>query len=224
MYNQMLQIAVEIISAVACFILLKFMIKPYTVTREGRYIGLPLGFGFLGVSYALSAIAYSQPNFGYSHLKWIQLLFRAFSFIFLAVAYYFSKKPSKNTRLIWDIIFSGLFVCLAALLLLVFIAPQIPQSSYQTVNDFVRVINIICLSYICIHCIREHTKEPDPISIWILGGYILLDLSQFSYLIFNIYSVDFTFWGSLALRLISFAVFLFATYRSFHMQKEGAKT
>ncbi len=223
MYNQILQIAVEIISAVACFILLKFMIKPYTVTREGRYIGLPLGFGFLGASYALSAIAYAQPNFGESHLKWIQLLFRAFSFIFLAVAYYFSKKPSKNTRLIWDITFSGLFVGLAALLLLVFIAPQVPLSSYKTINVFVRVINIICLSYISIYCTREHTKDPDPILIWVLGGYAFLGLSQFSYLIFNIYSVGFTFWGSLALRLISLAIFLVATYRTFHMQEKGNK-
>jgi hypothetical protein len=217
---QIQRVAIEIISAVACFVLFRFMIKPYTVTREGRYIGLPLGFGFLGASYVISAIAYTQPNFYGKDLMWFQLLARGFSFVFLAVAYYFSKKPSKNTRLIWDITFSGLFVCLTALALLIFIAPQIPITSYQTINISVRVIDIFCLSYICIHCIREHAKEPDPISIWVLCGYALLGISQYAYLIAVVDSSDFPFWGSITLRLMSFAVFLFVTYRTFYSLKK----
>ena len=99
MYDITLRIVVEIISAVACAILLWFMIKPYTVTREGRYIGLPLGFGFLGASYTLSAIAYAQPHFYESDIKWIQLLFRAFAFLFLAVRLLFLKKTKQKHTL-----------------------------------------------------------------------------------------------------------------------------
>ena len=220
MSDIILRIAVEIISAVACAVLLWFMIKPYIVTREGRYIGLPLGFGFLGASYALSAIAYAQPNFYESGIKWIQLLFRAFAFLFLAVAYYFSKKPTKNTRYIWDIIFSGLFVSLAALLLLNFIAPQIPIRSYLTLSSFIRILNLVCLTYIFIHCFREQAKEPDPISIWVLSGYALLGLSQLSYLIVNFYSGVFAFWVSLALRLTSLAVFLISASKTFYLIKK----
>ena len=205
------------------------MIKPYTLTREGRYIGLPLGFGFLGASYALSAIAYAQPNFYDSDLngiKWAQLLFRAFSFVFLAVAYYFSKKPSKNTRYLWDIVFSGLFVCLAALFLLFLVAPQIPLSNYQTLNIFIRVLNIVCLSYIFIHCFREHAKEPEPISIWVITGYAIFGLSQFLYLVLYFYfgaPGSFAFWVSIALRLTSLAIFLYATYQTFYQFGKGSK-
>jgi hypothetical protein len=59
MYDLTIRVVVEIASAILCFILLVFMIKPYRLTREGRYLGLPLGFSFLGVSYFLGAIALS---------------------------------------------------------------------------------------------------------------------------------------------------------------------
>lgn len=220
MYYQIPRITIEIISAVACIILLKFMIKPYTVTREGRYIGLPLGFGFLGASYILSAIAYAQPDFYASGLKWVQLLARAFSFLFLAVAYYFSKKPSKNSRLIWDITFSLLFVCLASLLIVVFIAPEAALGSYESyriVNLFVRVLDIVCLSYIVIHCFRENRKDHDKMSRLILTGYVLLGISQGSYLLYVVYTAyEAAFWVSLTLRLAGLAVFLVMAYYTFY--------
>jgi hypothetical protein len=219
MYYQIPRIIIEIISAVACIILLKFMIKPYSITREGRYIGLPLGFGFLGASYILSAVAYAQPNFYDSDLKWVQLLARAFSFLFLAVAYYFSKKPSKNSRLIWDVTFSFLFVCLGALLIVLFVAPPAVlgnYESYQTVNLFVRALNIVCLSYIVIHCFRENQKEHDKMTVLILSGYVLLGVSQGSYLLYVLYTDYSAFWISLTLRLVGLTVFLVMAYKTFY--------
>ena len=223
MYYEIQRIAIELVSAVACIILLKFMIKPYTLTREGRYIGLPLGFGFLGVSYILSAVAYAQPNFYDSGLKWVQLLARAFSFLFLAVAYYFSKKPSKNSRLIWDITFSLLFVCLGALLIVLFVAPPAVlgnYQSYQTVNLFVRALNIVCVSYIVIHCLRENQKEYDKMTMLILSGYVLLAVSQGSYLLWILYTDYSAFWVSLILRLSGLAVFLIMAYQTFYQYKK----
>jgi hypothetical protein len=219
-YYPLTRTIIEIISAVACFILLWFMIKPYTVTREGRYIGLPLGFGFLGASYVLSAVAYSQPDFTDSAIKWFQLLFRAFSFVFLAFAYYFSKKPSKNTRLIWDVTFSVLIVGLLSLMLLDFIAPQIQLRSYETLSTSVRVLNIVCISYILIHCYREHKREPDTLSTLIMAGYAFLAFNQALCIVWSVY-VDYTaFWGALVLRLIGLAIFLVATFRTFYKYKK----
>jgi hypothetical protein len=223
LYDPILRVAVEVISTIACFFLLRYMIKPYTVTREGRYIGLPLGFGFLGLSYILSAIAYIQPDFVDSHLKWLQLLARAFSFVFLAVGYYFAKKPSKNSRLIWDITFSALIVCLAALILLIFVAPQIPIPSYRTLNLSVRILSIICLSYIVIHCIRENKKETEKEATWVISGYSLLGISQFLILIWIIYNLEIFFWSSLAFRLVGLTFFMFAIFQTFRIWKKRQK-
>jgi len=69
------RIAVEVVSAIICFILVKFMIKPFRLMGEERYLGLPLGFGFLGISYSIAALAYFEPSIfllnycGFSHYR-----------------------------------------------------------------------------------------------------------------------------------------------------------
>ena len=78
------RVIVEVVSAIICFILVRYMIKPYSLTKEGRYLGLPLGFTFLGASYVISALAYTEL-YHFSDFLWIQLLARTFAFVFLAV-------------------------------------------------------------------------------------------------------------------------------------------
>ncbi len=211
------RVTIEIISAVACLILVKFMIKPYQVTREGRYIGLPLGFGFLGASYTISALTYiGLANF---EVIWrFQLILRAFSFVFLAVAYYFSKKPSKNTRYIWNIVLSGLFVILATSVLMTFITPYTPSDNY--LDFFVRIVSLICIAYIFIHCLREKTIAQDPYAKWVLVAYALLGLSQYSIIVWVADFSYFAFWGSLIFRLTSLAVLVAVTYKIFHIPKK----
>ena len=106
----------EALSAAYCSILVRFMAKPYYATRENRYLGLPLGFGFLGVTYVLSSIARFSP-FSVNTLFWVQLLARPFAFLFLAFTYYFSKKLSKKTQILYNIILSVLFIALTALVI-----------------------------------------------------------------------------------------------------------
>jgi len=194
------------------------MIKPYWLTREVRYLGLPLGFGFLGISYAIAAIAYTEL-FYFTELLWIQFLARTFAFVFLAVTYYFSKKTSKNIRLLWNITFSLLIVCLVGLFLLSFIFPQITASSYSASQLYVRVFNIICLSYIAIHTLKSHISKPDPTTIWTPLGFILLAISQYSLLFWYSDNSLAAFTGSLVLRLMALSVFLAVSYRSFHKRK-----
>jgi len=149
------RITVEVVSVIVCFILVRYMIKPYWLTREVRYLGLPLGFGFLGLSYAISAIAYTGLYY-FFELIWIQLLARTFAFVFLAVTYYFSKKTSNKTRILWDLTFSLLIVSLIVLLIVAFIFPQVTSGSYTASQMYVRVFNVICLSYIAINTLRNH--------------------------------------------------------------------
>jgi hypothetical protein len=215
------RVIVEIASVIMCIILVKFMIKPYQFTREARYVGLPLGFSFLGISYALSAIAFTEPDYFFRELLWLQLLTRTFAFVFLSITYYFSKSPSKNSRLLWDITLSFVIVALVALCLLLIIAPQFALRGYTNTQVYVRVFNIICLSYIVIHTLRSHVKEPDPTTIWIPLGFILLAISQYSLLFWLIDASLAAFIGALALRLVALAVFLFVSYLTFHMLRKG---
>ncbi len=146
-----------------------------------------MGFAFLGASYVISALAYTEL-YHFSDFLWTQLLVRTFAFVFLAVTYYFSKKPSKNTRQLWDITLSVLIVCLFALFLVTFIFPQVASDTYIASQVYIRVFIIICLSYIVVHTLRSHIKNPDPTTIWVPMGFILLAISQYS-LLFCIFTI-----------------------------------
>jgi hypothetical protein len=196
------------------------MIKPFWLTREVRYLGLPLGFGFLGISYAIAAIAYTGL-FHFFELLWIQFLARTFAFVFLALTYYFSKKTSKNTRILWDVTFSLLIISLIILFIVAFIFPQTASDNYTASQIYVRVFNVICLSYIAIHTLRSHISKPDPTTIWVPLGFILLAASQYSLLFWYTDNSLAAFTGSLVLRLTALAVFLVVSYSSFHEGKRA---
>jgi hypothetical protein len=218
MYDLTIRIAVEVASAIICFILLIFMIRPYRLTGEARYIGLPLGFTFLGISYVIGATALTGLFSSYLEIAWIPLLVRTFAFSFLVVTYYFSKKPSKNTRLVCDLTLSLLIIAIIASITAVLIFPQLAANSYLPTQGFLRIFDICCLIYISFYTLRSHVRKPDPKTIWIPLGFILLGISQYSLLIWNIDSSNFAFTGALIIRLAGLTVFLLVAYRTFYTQ------
>jgi hypothetical protein len=221
-YDLTTRVVVEVASAILCFILLSFMIKPYKLTREARYLGLPLGFSFLGVSYILGAVALSQIFSSYKEIAWIPLLARTFAFSFILVTYYFSKTSSKNTRLLWDITLSLLVIFLVSSVTAVLIFPQLAASSYVSTQQYFRIFDIICLMYISIRTLRSHIRNPDPTTIWIPFGFILLGISQYSILIWTIDRSNFAFTGGLLIRLAGLVVFLLVSYKSFYSSSKKA--
>ncbi|MCW4048091.1 MAG: hypothetical protein NWE99_11125 [Candidatus Bathyarchaeota archaeon] len=220
-YYEEIRIVIEVVSAVMCFILVRFMIKPYEVTGESRYIGLPLGFGFLGATYVLSAFSIYLPDIFGGNTFYIQLIARTFAFLFIAFTYHFSKKPTKNSRWFWKITLTLLFI----LLIISFLIVDLPNFdnvySYRTADIGFRVINIIIILYICIHTFRSYIEKPSSTTIWIPIGYAFLAVSQYSTLLFAIV-VDlshYTIFGALILRLIFLSIFLFVAIRTFYQKR-----
>jgi hypothetical protein len=213
------RITIEVASAIACFILVRFMIKPFRLTLETRYLGLPLGFGFLGVSYAFSALSYS-PLFDFNNEGLVQLFVRAFAFLFLAVTYYFSKSE-KKPKLLWNTTLGILTAIFVILILLIIISPKFLRSDYQFAQIFVRFFSLICLSYISIHALKSHIEQADPVTLLVPLGYVLLGIGQYSALIWAVDASILALFGGLALRLAGLAVFLFVSYRTFYSSKKG---
>jgi hypothetical protein len=216
-------IVAEVVSAIICFVLLRFMIKPYRTTGEGRYLGLPLGFGFLGVSYVFMGFALFFESFPFvEEIKWLQLFTQSYAFAFLAATYYFSKKPAKNTRLWWDITYAGLVFAAVVSYLVVFEPPMFGLPSYKTADEYFRLFNIICLAYISIHTLRSHASRPDPKTIWIPLSYLLLGFSQYSFLIWSIDSSFAAYVGAHFLRLSGLVILLFVAYQAFYGTREAS--
>jgi hypothetical protein len=218
------RIIIEVVSTFLCFVLVWFMIRPYKLTREGRYLGLPLGFAFLGISFAFATLSYSPLALNLNpRLMWFTLLTRTFAFVFLATTYFFSNKKSKNSLLLGEITIALLFIALASLLSLTFVTPQFTYVSYSQSNVYFRIFNVICLSYVAIFTLRNHARNPDSTTIWIPFGFILLAISQYSLLFWYIDSSFSAFIGSLVARFAGLAIFLFVAYRTFYSsnKKDG---
>lgn len=221
--SDLARIIVEVVSTIICVILVKFMFKPYRLTGEGRYLGLPLGFGFLGLSYFIAAFAFFEPPNLFRELLWLQSLTRTFAFVFIALTYYFSKKPQKNMRLFWNLTFSVLTVAFIALFLIVIVAPQIAEPAYSGTQVYVRIFNVIILTYVAIHTIRSHLKKPDTTTLWIPLGFILLVMNQYSLLAWYLERSMVAFTGALVIRLVALSVFLLVAYRTFYSSRKIQK-
>jgi hypothetical protein len=206
---------IEFGSTALCFILLWFMVKPYRLTRETRYLALPLGFGFLGLSYLISGIAMAIPNLFENGAAWLQLFPRAFAFIFLAITYYFANRQSDSkSRIFWNLNISLLLVALVVGMVISIIVP-LSSGSYRVASASVRVLNLICISYISVHLLRNHLKDLDSRKIWSPIGYFLLGVGQYLLLIWLLDGSLFAFWSALAIRLIALAIFLTVSYLTF---------
>jgi hypothetical protein len=210
-------ILAEIVSAALSFILARFMIKPYQYTRENRYIGLPLGFAFLGISYLFMGFALSSSNINLvEDMKWLQLFTQAYAFAFLATTYYFSKQTLEQKTRLWShFIFSALIVGLVISYLIVFVPPLFALPSYKAVDEYFKVVNIIFASYIALWTLRSHALKPEPKTIWAPLGYILLAFGQYSFLIWSLDSSFSAFVGAHIIRLAGLLVFLFVSYEAF---------
>ncbi len=210
------RIILESVSALLCFILVWFMAKPYKTTGDARLLGLPLGFGIMGISHIIATVVTFSLN-----LSWFMLMFRTFSFVFLATVYFFASKSSKKTQQLWNITVSATVVILITSSLLIFVAPEALLVDNSNMQVYFRVFMLVALCYIIAQSIRTHVEKPDPMTIWIPFGFVFLAISQYSFLLFY---VDFnlvTFWSAMAFRFAGLAVFLFVAYQTFYRSKEN---
>jgi hypothetical protein len=210
---------IEVISAIMCFILLRFMIKPYEITGESRYIGLPLGFGFLGATYVISAFAFYVPHIFGTDTIYLQAIARTFAFIFIGTTYYFSKKPTKNSRPLWKITLIVLITILIALFLILNI-PDITVPDYRITRNYLRVLNLIIILYICVRTFRSHIEKPDTKTIWIPFGYVFLAVSQYSLFLFQLDMSISAFFAALILRLVFLSILLIVSFGAFYRIKK----
>ncbi len=212
-------ILMEGVSAVLALILVRFMIKPYRMTGDIRYLGVPLGFAFLAISYVfMGASLYFSDLMIVKNLQWLQLFTGAYAFIFLALTYYFSDKTyERRTYLLFQALFSLSLLVLFTMLLAVVLMPlPFVLQNYKKVDEYFRIFNMSLALYITLYTLRRHIRRPASETILAPLGYALLAFSQYSFLIWSLDSSFSAFVGAHILRLASLLVFLFMTYQTFY--------
>ena len=211
----------DAVSAVICFVLVWFMTKPYRYTGERQYIGLPLAFSFLGASFVMGATAFVESAAFVEGIRWFQLFTQSYAFAFLAVTYYFSKREKETTRLSLELAFATILSVAAASYIVIFVAPTYDLSRFNMVDDYMRIFNIVCLSYIAIHILRRYVARPEAKTIWIPFSFLLLDFSQYCFLIWSLDASFSAFVGAHFLRLAGLLVFLIVAYQTFYTSSEA---
>lgn len=209
-------IVIEGFSAILAFILVRFMIKPYRITGEGRYLGLPFGFGFLGLSYVfMSAALWVSDPLIVEKTKWLQLFTGAYAFVFLAVTYYFSRRiTGQKVRPLTQAIIALLILMLVFLFITIFLPPVFALPSYKTADEYFRLFNMILAIYITLETLVGHVQEPKPETVLAPLGYALLAFSQYSFLVWSLDSSFSAFAGAHIIRVASLLVFLFVSYKA----------
>ncbi len=215
--NDLGLVVLEALSAILAFVLVRFMMRPYEYTRERQYLGLPLGFACLGVSYIfMGGSLLSDNHLVIEELKWLQLLTGSFAFAFLATSYYFSGKVlRRNVDIILQALLSLLILGLIISCLIVFVPPAFDLPNYKTVDEYFRVFNMILALYITLHTLRHHASKPNPKTIIVPLAYATLAFSQYSFLIWSLDASFSAFVGAHVMRLFALLIFLFVSYRAF---------
>jgi hypothetical protein len=211
-------LSIHAVAIALCLVLVYFMIKPYKVTGESRYLGLPLGFGFLALSHFISGYAFFAPTQFHDAVVWFQISARAFAFAFLALSYYFAKKPSKNSRVWWNITLSILIVALVMSTIWVVILPQ-STDTYLLGDACFRIFNVVCLAFICIHTLRVFLKKNEPAIGSTAFGYIQLALSQFLLIFWVTYLNLVIFWAAMILLVSGLSFIVAVSYRALYRSK-----
>jgi hypothetical protein len=212
-------ILAEFFSAALSFFLVRFMVKPYLYTRDDRYIGLPFGFAFLGMSYLFMGLAFSLGSRPFvEEMKWLQLFTEAYAFAFLAVTYYLSKRTLERSARLWLLfIFSALIVGIIATYLIVFepYSPMFAFPSYDVADRYISVFDVILAFYVSVYTLRSHALKPDPQTLWAPLGYLLLAFGEYSSLVWSLDSSFSALEGAYVIRLAGLLVFLLVSYETF---------
>jgi hypothetical protein len=98
-------------------------------------------------------------------------------------------------------------------------APLLDIEAPASLSVILRLISLLFIGYVCISTIKSHIKQPDPTTIWIPLGFIMLGISQYSQVIRFLdegAAYGGAFIGGIVSRFIALGIFLFVAYRTFH--------
>jgi len=209
-------VIIEIISAALAFVLVRFMIKPYRMTGEARYLGLPLGFAFLGMSYIFMGTSlFFSDYLNVERMQWLQLFTGAYAYVFLAITYYFSAKVyEKKINLLMQFFLSFMFLVFIIVFIVIFIPPVFELPDYKTLDEYFRISNMILALYVTICTLRVHARKPDQKTIMAPLGYTLLAFSQYSFLVWSLDASYSAFIGAHIIRFAGLFVFLYVSYKA----------
>ena len=204
-------------SVVLSFIVSRSFFRSYSFAGYGYLLGLPVGFAFLGASYLFdlwSVLFLSHPIL-HPAFFWIQMLLQAEAFALIALSYYYKGAASeKGKHLARDIVITVVPLLMIAIPFLIptsilVAEPYFNYSEFADLSFYLRVFNIVVISYIFKSTIVSLVKAANIKLLYVPAAFALLWLEQYSLVIAYFDNSVVAFIGSALARLAGLAIFAY---------------
>lgn len=214
-------VASEFISAGLALFLFWAFFKAYRLKQSVFLMGVPVGFLLLSFSYFLLGMFFLyENNVSFSQLfMWLRLVTQSYGFAFVAFSYYFSSRAERagfiSNFFALISILSGVTI-LSIFLALVATPLPIKLLSYDTVQVYFSIANLIFLGYIVLNLVKrlQFSHETTQGSSWVPAAFFLFWLGKFSLLIWAIEGSQTAFVFSHVCRFVALTLFIYIYFSS----------
>ena len=198
------------------------------------FLAISFVFGQLNVAYFYSHVDQSIENI----FLWIQLALRSEGFAFIALSYMlknrmgstatnallpatarilFSPQSYSNAIKIKEMIVAVLPMILISIPLMVtisalFVQPILNDTEVKDMSIYTTIFNIMVLGYTFIKSLKTLVRSANIKLLYIPAAFALLWLEQYSLIINYFENNQFSFMGSVIVRLVGLSLFVFAIY------------
>jgi hypothetical protein len=231
-------LVVTIASIFLCSVIAMYFYRSYRFSGFGYLLGLPTGFIIMGASFVfeyLNLVYYYSVNneFLYTLSFWVQLTLQSEGLALIALSYMLKDRASVTNGLeiskphlsLSQVIsplagFKNVLISIVALVVIsvpvmvtisaLFVQPILNDTELKDLSLYTRIFDIIILGYIFMKSIVSLVKSANIKLLYVPAVFALLWLEQYSLIIIYFDDNSAAFIGSITVRLVGLALFVYA--------------
>jgi len=210
---------VTAISITLSLMISQYFFNSYRFSGFGYLLGFPVGFAFLGASFAfeVSSLMYHADPLLYPAFFWIQMSLQSEAFALIALSYYYKNSDSSQsgkTVKPRDMLVTMLPLAIVAI---PFVVPtsalaSAPYFNYAHLADlsfYMRIFNMVVLAYVFKSTIASLVRAANVKMLYVPAAFALLWLEQYSLVLAYFDNSTWAFIGSAVARIAGLTLFVY---------------
>ncbi len=179
----------ELIATILAFVIAFNFYKYYKISGLFYLRGFVKGFSFIAFAESLLAadVLIDFSDGVTNMLLWLRLLSLSYGFSLLAVSYYYKHKQGDKLKFtLRTLSVSAIPIMTTIFVILMIIPPVFQLPSYEQVDEYFRVFNMVVLAYVFKSALNSIIEQGKKEFVYIPAAYAVLWLGQYSALIFSL--------------------------------------
>ena len=183
-FSELIIATCKIISIPLSFVIIYFSYKFYKITTFTTLQSFAIGFAFILVGDVLILFNIMMDTEYHNEILWIKAILMSYGFSFIAASYYYKSKSGNTLRSI-NHIFSLAIIPVVFIIVILSVLDVIDLFDYFTVEEYLRVYNLLILGYIIKHVLDSIILSGRKELVYIPLAFVILWFGQFSALIYS---------------------------------------